>query len=227
MWSAVVFDLDGTLADTGTDLVAAANATLEEVGMGRVLDPTKDNQVAMYTGGRAMLRHGFDLVGETVSEAQIEALYPVLVDHYAQNLCVHSYLYPGCAKALHQLGELGVPMAICTNKPGRLAAPLLKQLGITHHFGALIAADSLPVRKPNPEPLWAAIEKVGSTSSTSVLVGDSLTDRKTAGAAGVTSLMVGFGPIGDRVREFKPHGVLNHFDELCETLSRLFHERQQ
>lgn len=226
MWSAVVFDLDGTLADTGADLVAAANATFDNLGLGQPLDPSTDDQVAMQTGGRAMMKHGFELLGKPWTDAEIETLYPVLVDHYARNLCVHSTLYPGCANALQRLGKQGVPMAICTNKPGRLAAPLLDELGIGHHFDVLIAADTLAVRKPDPAPLLAAIKGVGGTAETSVLVGDSATDRKTAMAAGVTSLMVGFGPLGTHVKELQPHGVLNHFDQLCDTLAGLFHTRR-
>ena len=100
MWDAVVFDLDGTLADTANDLIDAANATFSSLGLGRVLTPETDDQVAMQGGGRAMLRHGFARLGQTISDDEIERLYPDLVQHYANNLCTHSYLYPGCVAAL-------------------------------------------------------------------------------------------------------------------------------
>lgn len=225
MWDAVVFDLDGTLADTANDLFDAANATFSSLGLGRVLTPETDDQVAMQGGGRAMLRHGFARLGQTISDDEIERLYPDLVQHYANNLCTHSYLYPGCVAALDQLRDAGVGLSVCTNKPAKLAEPLLEQLGISHYFATVIAADTLAVRKPHPEPLLVALERAGGAPARSVLVGDSLTDRKTAEAAGTASLLVTFGPIGSAVRDMAPHGFLDHYDDMWNTLDAMYQER--
>lgn len=225
MWKAVVFDLDGTLADTANDLIDAANATFVSLGHGRVLTPETDDQVAMQGGGRAMLRHGFSRLNHSVTDAEIERLYPDLVQNYANSLCKHSYLYPGCVDALERLKQAGVGLSVCTNKPGRLAEPLLEQLGIAHYFGAVIAADTLPVRKPHPAPLLEALTRVGGEPAFSVLVGDSMTDRKSASAAGAASLLVTFGPIGEAVRDMAPHGLLDHYDDIHDTLRQMYQER--
>lgn len=210
----VIFDLDGTLADTGGDLIEAANATFRHLGHGNVLDPASDAAVAMQTGGRAMLHHGFQTLGLARSEAQIEELYPMLVSLYAENLCVHSRLYDGCAAALTALQDAGFALGVCTNKPGSLAVPLLDQLGISQFFGALVAADTLPVRKPDPGPYFEVTKRLGLDVNKSVMIGDSVTDRETARAAGVPCVLVRFGPIGDQVRELDPEHMLGHFSEL-------------
>lgn len=218
----LIFDLDGTLADTGGDLIAAANATFRDLGFDAPLDVVTDAEVGLQTGGRAMLKHGFMRLGIQYSEAEIEKYYQPLVDNYAKGLCIHSHLYPGCKSALERLRVSGVPMAVCTNKPARLAEPLLSEFGISHYFKTVIAADTLAVRKPHPEPLWAAIEACGGDPKQSILVGDSVTDRETARRAGAASMLVTFGPLADKVRAFEPQMLLNSYAELDNLLDEFW-----
>ena len=206
----VVFDLDGTLADTSADLLAAANACLPRP----VLGPG-DAMVA-FDGGRAMLRLGYQRLGVV---GEIERDFPRLLAAYAEGICVQTRLYPGAVAALEALLRQGYATAICTNKPEALAVELVRRLGISGFFGALVGADTLPVRKPDPAPYRLAVERVGGGRS--MLVGDSDTDRQTGLAAGVPVALVTFGPEGQAVARLQPEALLDHFDDLAEVVARL------
>ena len=112
-------------------------------------------------------------------------------------------------------------LAVCTNKPERLAQLLLEALGIGGRFAALLGADSLPWRKPDPRHLLETIVRAGGDRGRAVLVGDTVTDRDAARAAGVPCVLVGFGPDGDAVARLGPEAVVAHFDELPAVLARL------
>lgn len=207
----VVFDLDGTLADTSADLLAAANACFRGLGHGDMLDA--GDTLTAFHGGRAMLRLGFSrLTG--YSETDVDAQYPVLLTAYAGAIDTHTTLYPGTEKALMALRDAGFALAICTNKPAGLAETLIQRLGIRHHFGALVGADTLPVRKPHPAPLLEAIARVTGDPARTLLIGDTQTDRDTGRAASVPVALVTFGPEGTGVARMQPEALLHHFDDL-------------
>ncbi len=215
----VVFDLDGTLADTSADLLAAGNASLITLGHGALLGP--DDALTAFHGGRAMLRLGLSRAGVAWSEADIDAGYPVLLDAYAGAIDTHTRLYPGAVDALHALQRDGFTLAICTNKPAGLAETLVRRLGIRDLFGALIGADTLPTRKPDPAPYIAAVERAGGTVARSMLIGDTETDRKTGQAAGIPVVLVSFGPEGAGVARLTPDALLHHFDDLPELARKM------
>ena len=207
----VVFDLDGTLADTSRDLLAAANACFRGLGHGDMLDDA--DTLTAFHGGRAMLRLGFSrLTG--FAEADVDTQYPVLLAAYAGAIDTHTKLYPGTVRAVVALRDAGFALAICTNKPAGLAETLTERLGIRHLFGALVGADTLPVRKPDPAPLFEAIARVGGDPARALLIGDTQTDRDTARAAGVPVALVTFGPEGAGVARMRPEALLHHFDDL-------------
>jgi len=211
----VVFDLDGTLAHTSADLLAAANACLPEA----VLGP--EDALTAFHGGRAMLRLGYSRLGRTWSEAEIDAAYPKLLDAYRGAIAVHTRLYPGAMEAVEVLKRQGFAVSICTNKPEALAEILLRDLGVRAAFGALVGADTLPVRKPNAAPYRAAVERAGGVVARSMLVGDTETDAKTGVAAGVPVALVTFGPQGAGVSRFDPAALLDRYEDLPGLADRL------
>ncbi|RVV96943.1 HAD family hydrolase [Mesobaculum littorinae] len=215
----VIFDLDGTLADTSADLAAAANACFREAGYGELLDPVADRGAALR-GGRSMLRLGFARLGRPESD-EIDALYPRLLEHYGANLLVHSTLFPGVAEAVAALTARGYRIGICTNKPEAMAHDLMTGLGARDWFGALVGADTLTVKKPDPAALREAVDRVGGDMGATVLVGDTETDHRTARAAGAKSLLVTFGPEGGDIARLAPDGLLHHFDDLGAEVERL------
>lgn len=214
----VIFDLDGTLADTSADLIAAANACFRARGLGDLLDPAADALTAFH-GGRAMLRLGYGRAG--LPEDLVDADYRPLLAHYAAAIDTHTRLYPGAPEAVEALRAAGFATGICTNKPEGLARDLVARLGIAELFGSLIGADTLPVRKPDPAPYRAAVEAAGGTVARSILVGDTATDRDTARAAGVPCALVTFGPEGRAIARLAPEALLEHYAELPTIAERL------
>lgn len=215
----VIFDLDGTLADTSGDLIAAANACFRDLGLGDLLDPARDAGTALR-GGRAMLTLGFSRVAG-IGADEIDRQYPRLLAYYAEAIDTHTRLYPGAIGAVLRLRAMGYGVGICTNKPEGLAETLMRRLGVRDAFDSLVGADTLPVRKPDPEPLREAARRTGGDPARTCLVGDSDTDSKTAAAAGVPSILVTFGPAGGDMAALAPAALLAHFDDLPDLIETL------
>jgi phosphoglycolate phosphatase len=215
----VVFDLDGTLADTSADLLAAANACFLALGHGTVLD-ARDTLTAFH-GGRAMLRAGFGRLGVAFTEEDISREYPRLLAAYADGIDTHTRLYPGAVDAIVDLRAAGFATAICTNKPESLAVELIKRLGIASLFDALIGADTLPTRKPDPAPYIAAVTRAGGVVHQSMLIGDTETDRNTGLAVGVPVALVTFGPEGRSIERLKPEILLDDYKDLPKIAAQI------
>ena len=215
----VIFDLDGTLADTSRDLIASANYCFREMGLGDILDPVKDAAIALR-GGRRMLSEGLDRL-TLFDAATVDQYYPILLEAYDQDIASHTTLYPGAMDAVETLRRLGYGVGICTNKPEALAEKLLQSLGVRDSFASMVGADTLPVRKPDPEPLREAARRAGGDPALCVLIGDSDTDRNTARAAGVPSVLVTFGPAGDDMAALEPEALLHDFADLADVVGNL------
>ncbi len=219
MKPAVIFDLDGTLADTSGDLIAAANTCFRGLGLGDLLDPATDAATALK-GGRAMLTLGFSRV-EGFGKAEIDAQYPILLEAYAQDIDTHTTLYPGAMDAVARLDAAGYAIGIATNKPEGLAETLMQRLGVRDAFASLIGADTLPVRKPDPEHHFEAVRRAGGDPARSLLVGDTATDRNTSRNAGVPSVLVTFGPGREDVLALDPEATIDSYDALDDVVARL------
>ena len=214
----VIFDLDGTLADTSGDLLAAANHCFRAMGLGDVL--TEADAGVALRGGRMMLTTGLTRVGQ-MSESTVSEYYPVLLEAYGDAIDTHTVMYPGAMEAVEALKTLGYGVGICTNKPEALAETLMTRLGVRNEFASLVGADTLPVRKPNPEPLFEAARRAGGAPEACVLIGDSDTDRKTSANAGVPSVLVTFGPSGKDMAALHPEALLDVYSDLPAVVERL------
>ena len=215
----VVFDLDGTLADTSKDLIAAANACFVALDLVEPLDPITDALVA-FGGGRAMLKLGYDRTGY-YDESKVMEQYPILLKHYEKYIDVHTTLYDGVIEALDELTRRGYLLGVCTNKPEGLSQELLTRLGIRKRFSAMLGADTLSVRKPDPIHLWTTIDQMGGERDKAVLIGDTITDRNTARNANVPCILVSFGPEGDGVNRMEPSALLNHYFDLPDLVDSI------
>ena len=212
----VVFDLDGTLADTAPDLTAALNHALGVLGRPPV--PADDVRHMVGHGARALLQKGLAATGE-MTEALVEQGFPIFIDHYVAHIADATTIYPGLQVALDRLAARGVKLAVCTNKAEGLARRCIDALGWATRFDALIGGDTLSVRKPDPMPLFEAIARCGGGAA--AYVGDSITDTDTGRNAGIPTIAVTFG-FADRPPEaLGAIALIDHFDELIPTLEQL------
>jgi phosphoglycolate phosphatase len=212
----VAFDLDGTLADTAPDLAASLNHVLG--ALGRPIVDAESVRHLVGHGARALIRKGLATSGEA-PEALVARGYPLYLDHYAANICVGTRCYPAVEEAMDALAARGVRLAICTNKPERLTHLLVDALGWTGRFAAIVGADTLPVRKPDPLPLLEAIARAGGGRA--AFVGDSITDAETARAAGLLFVAVSFGFSDRPVQELGADAVIDSYAELIPALEQL------
>lgn len=215
----IIFDLDGTLADTSGDLVAAANHCFRDMGAGDLLDAS-DAGTALR-GGRAMLMLGLERMGRPADEDVLDRYYPILLDAYEAEIDTHTVFYPGALDAVAALASADYKVAVCTNKPEYLARQLMRKMGALDLFGALIGADTLPMRKPDPEPLREAARRAGGDPARALMVGDTVTDHDTARAAGVPSVLVTFGPNGADMPALVPDALLDDYADLPDIAGRL------
>lgn len=220
MGATVIFDLDGTLADTSGDLIAAANVCFEGMGLGPMLQPGADAGTALH-GARAMLRLGLSRAGHADPEAEIERQYPVLLEAYMADIDSHTQLLPGAMEAVEALRADGYIVGICTNKPDYMAELLLERLGIAGAFASMVGAGTLPVSKPDPAPLFEAVARAGGDRARACLVGDSVTDRDCARNAGVPSVLVGFGPGSAAGAGLEPDVLLDHYGQMLDAARHL------
>lgn len=179
---AVLFDLDGTLADTAPDLAAAVNRLLAEAGREPLAEAALRPLVSK--GGRALLARAF----HDLDEAARDALLPRFLAAYGEALAVRTRPFDGIDALLAAIEARGWRWGIVTNKPEALARGVIVGLGWQARTSALVGGDTLPVRKPAPEPLWLAARQVGVPATGCIYVGDDARDIDAARAAGMRSV---------------------------------------
>lgn len=186
--SAVLFDLDGTLLDTAPDLGAAANHVLIHEGFA----PLSDEVIRKTTshGALALLKAG---LGDEIDALGAERLRTALLDYYAAHLCVGTRPYDGMVELIAWLDEQQIPWGVVTNKPAFLTEPLLAALPAFKRCGVTISADTLPVRKPDPAPLYYACEQLGVVAADALYVGDHVRDIDAGRNAGMRTAVALWG----------------------------------
>jgi phosphoglycolate phosphatase len=184
----VIFDLDGTLVDSLSDIAEALNLTLADLSLPQVDEATVRGWIG--EGVRSLVASALQSAQASVA---LDEVMPGFMRHYGECLLHHPRLYPGVAPALEELHARGVTLAICTNKPSRFVAPLLAHLGIADYFAAVLGGDSLPERKPAAGPLLHLCAQFGHAPDAVLMVGDSAVDAAAANAAGVPLALVRYG----------------------------------
>ncbi|KMO43306.1 phosphoglycolate phosphatase [Methylobacterium variabile] len=215
----VVFDLDGTLAETAGDLIGTLNVILEREGLPPVA--LAQARELIGAGARALIQRGFAAGGRELTPGRLDELFRVFLAHYGQHLCDVSHLFPGVEAALDRLEAAGYRLAVCTNKPEDHSVRLLELLGVGSRFAAICGRDTFPYFKPDPRHLTETIARAGGDPARAVMVGDSRTDVATAKAAGIPVVAVPFGYTDVPVEELEPDVVIQHFDALYDAVRRL------
>jgi 2-phosphoglycolate phosphatase len=195
---AVLFDLDGTLVDTAPDLAAAANAMRARAGLDAL--PLAQLRPAVSRGSRALLTIALPHLDAEAREAWVD---PFLAQ-YARAIAVHSRLFDGMTEVLRAIERDGACWGIVTNKPAGLARALVAALGLAPRCAVLVGGDTLPVRKPDPQPLYLACDELGVATAHAVYVGDDARDVEAARAAAMRSVVAAWGyrDAGERIEQW-------------------------
>jgi len=183
---AVLFDLDGTLADTAPDLATALNRLRADHGHGPL--PTGKVRPFASAGARGLLQLGFGLGPD---DADYPAMREAFLEYYAEAACVGTRLFPGMQELLDALQARAIAWGIVTNKATRFTDRIVAGLGLSP--GCVVCGDSTPHLKPHPAPLLRATEILGLEPSTCCFVGDDLRDMQAARAAGMRPVAVEWG----------------------------------
>jgi phosphoglycolate phosphatase len=202
----VLFDLDGTLLDTAPDLAAALNRLRREHGQSGLLSPATVRPT-ISQGSPGMLRLGFGLEPDDARYAELNQRF---LELYRAAIAVDTTPFPGMAAVLAHLESVGIPWGVVTNKPGWLTEPLLKALALWSRAACVVSGDTLAQRKPDPEPLWHACERVGIAPARALYVGDAERDVRAGNRAGLLTLVACFGYLGaeDRPEDWGADGLL-------------------
>lgn len=215
----IVFDLDGTLAETAPDIISVLNILLVREGLHPV--PIEKAKDLVGAGARALIDRGFRLHRRPVEGAELERLFADFLELYAERIADQSHLFPGVAGALDTLTGRGHRLAVCTNKPERHARLLLDALAVSARFQAVTGRDTFTFCKPDPRHLTETVLAAGGDTRDAIMIGDSRTDVATARAADLPVICVPFGYTDVPIETLKPDFVIQHFDELPGAVARL------
>jgi len=212
----LVFDLDGTLADTAPDLVGTLNLILAREGLGGIA--MQDARALVGGGARLLIQRGLAAHGVDASDSRIDEMLADFMAHYEAHIAENTVLFPGVAEALDRFEAAGFGFAVCTNKVEHASILLLRALGIETRFRAICGKDTFAVNKPNGEALLQTIERARGDPDQAVMIGDSRTDIDTARNAGVPVVAVNFGYTNEPIDSFEPDRVIGHYEELWDAV---------
>ena len=213
---AVLFDLDGTLLDTAPDMVRSLNLLLQEEGV-----PTVEPSIArqhVSNGTQALVTLGF---GEQQSTENFERRCRRYLTIYEENLCVDTAFFEGMAETVAFLEEHAILWGIVTNKPAFLTEPLVKALDLDIRASVVISGDSLPQRKPHPQPLFHAAGAIDLLTTECIYVGDAERDIVAGNRAGMVTLLASYGYIdaGDEPESWGANGIIQYPQEILDWLN--------
>jgi len=213
----VLFDLDGTLLDTAPDMHGALVRLMQEHG--REPLPYRTVRDHVSHGSRALVLLGFPDLDEPAQER----LKLRFLEIYAEHLCLATRLFPGMEEILTEMEARGLRLGVVTNKPGWLTMPLMNALGLTPRFATIVSGDTLPERKPSPEPMRYAARQARGEPREFVYIGDAERDIAAGRAAGMHTLVAGWGYIdaGENPRSWAADAELREPADFWSWFERL------
>ncbi len=211
----VLFDFDGTFADTARDMIGALNRLLQAHAKPNL--SIDDLRGHVSNGTPALIQIGF---GYSPGDEQYEPLRQQFLDHYKSNLCKFTDIYPGIDDLLDKLRQNNILWGIVTNKPEDLTLQIMDQLELLEDACVIVGGDSLPQRKPHPLPIVHACEVAGVNTGSTVFIGDSIRDIQAGQRAGTDTIAVGYGyiPPGDDPRKWNADYLVNSVEEITDIL---------
>jgi N-acetyl-D-muramate 6-phosphate phosphatase len=214
---AVLFDLDGTLADTAPDLAAAVNKMRHERGLEMV--PLEDLRPLASAGARGLIGGAFGIGPE---HPDFGAMREEFLANYEADLCIETTLFPGIDDVLDELDARAIRWGIVTNKVARLTEPLVALLGLDLRAGCVVSGDTTPHSKPHPAPLLHAARELDLPPERVVYVGDDLRDVQAGFAAGMVTVAAAYGYCGKDIPPTRWHA--QHVVESPSELQKLLRE---
>ena len=190
-YAGIFFDLDGTLADTAPDLVAATNELLSARNL--PLKPFEQLRPCASAGARGLIGSAF---GIDTKHPDFIALRDEFFANYEKALCVHSKLFDGMGHLLNQLESAQLPWGIVTNKSERFTNPLMELMGLSQRSASTVSGDTTPHSKPHPEPILHAARIANLDPNKSLYVGDDIRDVIAGKAAGMKTVAAAYGYCG-------------------------------
>lgn len=213
----VLFDLDGTLADTAPDMIAALNAVLHEEQ--RPPLPLSQARNHVSNGSAALVKLAF---GEQQAEGDFERRKQRFLDIYQAAICEHTRLFPGMGELLNTLENNGRCWGVVTNKPAWLTDPLMSALGLGERAACIISGDTVAQRKPHPLPMQTAAERARVPAANCLYIGDAERDIEAGRAAGMLTLIANYGYIdtGQQPQTWGANGDIDHPLEILDWLGQ-------
>ncbi len=212
----ILYDLDGTLIDSAPDLSRSINHMLISMGKDRFDDDTIHHWVG--NGSQVLVKRA--LVGkrdfdEDIDSELFDKAFKIFMDHYRDNLCNGTYLYPSVQNTLEKLKKYKYKQVIVTNKPAEFVQPIIDKLGIDEYIDYFIGGDSLSVKKPDPAPLLHICKKFELEISECIMIGDSRNDILAAKACGMDSIAVSYGyNYGEDISIYDPSVTVDKLSDI-------------
>jgi phosphoglycolate phosphatase len=221
---ALIFDLDGTLVDTAPDLLGATNAVMAAQGLPLIPPETLRHMVGF--GARSLIEQAMDAVGRVLAPEELPPLLDIFMAHYRAHIADASMLFPGVRETLTALKADGARLAVLTNKPQELADLLLPAIGIQDFFAEVYGAGRMDYVKPDARIFHDVVRDLnrkvgGGPDDGAVMIGDSITDLKTARGAGVPSILFSYGYTPVPAKDLGADIVLESFADLPGALKQL------
>jgi phosphoglycolate phosphatase len=220
---ALIFDLDGTLVDTAPDLLGALNAVLARIGRRPVT--RTDLRHLVGHGAHTMVREALAVTGGLLDEAASAQLVNDCVAYYADHIADESRPFPGVEATLERFRAQGARLAILTNKPEELTAPLLKALDLRRYFDVVHGAGRFSYSKPDARVFQHVVDELGGPGAGAIMIGDSTTDYLTARAAKVPVILVTYGYTPDPAGSLGADAVTDDFARLPALVDEILARR--
>jgi phosphoglycolate phosphatase len=211
----VLFDLDGTFADTAADLHFALNQVLARAGREEIsFDKVRP---AVSHGSRAMLKVAFDIEPEDPGFSELQQQF---LHIYANNIAEFTRPFDGMETLINELESRGIHWGIVTNKPAWLTDALMQKLGLDQRACAIVSGDTTPYSKPHPEPILYACQQTGINPAQAIYVGDAIRDIEAGRNAGTKTLVALFGYLdkNDNPLAWHADGQISHPMEILQWL---------
>lgn len=218
--ASIAFDLDGTLVDTAPDLVRALNAVIEPEGLSAVgIDAVR---MLVGRGAQALIERAHEQQGRVLAPEQTPDLVARFIEVYQADIAADSCLFPGVEATLARLQHAGATLSVCTNKLSMLSDQLIAEFGLSDYFARIIGPDRTTAKKPCADHIHAAL---GTGYSRAAMVGDSAPDIDAARAAGIPSIVMGYGYSEAPAGSLGADRLLHNFSDIPGALAELWQAR--